>query len=296
MEQTRSIADVAGALPTALYVVATPIGNLGDISLRALDVLRRADVVACEDTRHTRGLLGHHGIAAELLSLHEHNEEQAAQRLIGVLGQGRCVALVSDAGTPAVSDPGARAVARVREAGFRVVPIPGANAAIAALSAAGLPHAHFLFYGFLPSKPAARREAIAALQGLTFALVFYEAPHRVRETVEDLAALLEGGRTLVVARELTKLFESVESMPLHAAPAWFDADANRQRGEFVLIVGAAPGLTSDRDAIGEDAERVLSLLLEELPLKQAVHLAARLSGAPRNALYQRALELKSNPP
>jgi 16S rRNA (cytidine1402-2'-O)-methyltransferase len=276
-----------------LYVVATPIGNLDDITLRALDVLRGAEVVACEDTRHTRTLLARHGIGAELLALHEHNEQQAAQRLIGALAAGRSVALVSDAGTPAVSDPGARAVARVREAGFRVVPVPGPNAAVAALSAAGLPESHFLFYGFLPSRSAARREAIAALRPLTFGLVFYEAPHRVRETVADLAALLEGERTLVAARELTKVFESIDAMALRTAPAWFDADPNRRRGEFVLLVGAPPLLTPDRDGIGQDAERVLRLLLEELPLKQAVHLAARISGAPRNALYQRALGLKS---
>jgi 16S rRNA (cytidine1402-2'-O)-methyltransferase len=291
MTQTRSMAQGSGTLPTALYVVATPIGNLADITLRALDVLRRVDLVACEDTRHTRGLLAHHGIAAELLALHEHNEEQAAQRLVAALAAGRSVALVSDAGTPGVSDPGARAVARVREAGFRVVPIPGANAAIAALSAAGLAQPHVLFYGFLPPKPAARREAIAALRGLTLTLVFYEAPHRVRETVADLAALLEGERSLVVARELTKVFESVDAMPLHAAAAWFDADPNRERGEFVLILGAAP--PSEGADLDHEAERVLALLLEELPLKQAVHLAAQIGGAPRNALYRRALELKS---
>lgn len=289
MTNSRSVHDSSGALPTALYVVATPLGNLADITLRALDTLRRADVIACEDTRHTRSLLEHHGMRGQLLALHQHNEEQAAQRLIAALAAGRSVALVSDAGTPAVSDPGARAVARVRAAGHRVVPIPGPNAAIAALSAAGLADPHFLFYGFLPAKGAARREAIRALKALPHALVFYEAPHRVLETVSDLAALLEPDRSLVVARELTKVFETVETLCLGDAPAWFQADANRLRGEFVLVVSAPPA-QPDGDA---DAERVLRLLLAELPLKQAVHLAVQITGAPRNALYRRALDLEA---
>lgn len=286
--------DDPDKLPTALYVVATPIGNLSDISLRALDVLRRAERIACEDTRHSRTLLSHHGIRAPLLALHEHNEEQAAQRLLEALAAGQSVALVSDAGTPAISDPGARAVARVRAAGYAVVPLPGANAAVTALSAAGLTAPQFLFYGFLPAKSAARREAIAVLRRLTFTLVFYEAPHRLRETVADLAALLEGERTLVVARELTKLFETVTALPLREAPAWFDADPDRLRGEFVLLVSGAAEQGAAADELDADAERMLAVLLEELPLKQAVRLAAKLSGAPRNALYQRALALKSD--
>jgi 16S rRNA (cytidine1402-2'-O)-methyltransferase len=273
---------------SALYVVATPLGNLGDITLRALDVLRSVDAVACEDTRHTRRLLDHHGIRAAAFALHEHNEAAASQKLIGLLSEGKRVALVSDAGTPGISDPGARAVAAVRAAGFPVIPLPGANAAVTAISAAGLADAQFFFAGFLPSKAAARRQQIESLKPIPAALVFYEAPHRIIETVADLAALLEPQRTLVVARELTKLFEQIAAMPLTEAPAWLAADADRQRGEFVLIVSAPPA----SDAIDANVLRTLQLLLDELPLKQAVKLAAEISGAPKNALYEQALELK----
>lgn len=272
----------------ALYVVATPLGNLGDIGARALDVLREADAIACEDTRHTRRLLDHYGIRAETFSLHEHNEAAATERLIRLLREGRSVALVSDAGTPAVSDPGARAVAAVREAGFAVIPVPGPNAAIAALSASGLADPHFLFYGFLPAREAARRKVLAALKPLACALVFYEAPHRIEETVADLVAELEPGRRLVIARELTKLFESIVSLPLGEAAAWLAADADRRRGEFVLCVSAPP----PTEGIDQAAARVLDLLLGELPLKQAVKLAAEISGASKNALYDLALEKK----
>lgn len=274
-----------GLKTAALYVVATPLGNLGDISARALEVLRSADAVACEDTRHTRRLLDHFGIRAETFSLHEHNEAAATARLLRLLREGRMLALVSDAGTPAVSDPGARAVAAVREAGFEVVPVPGPNAAIAALSASGLTDPHFLFYGFLPAKEAARRKAIAALKALPCALVFYEAPHRIEETVADLVSELEPQRTLVIARELTKLFESIVSLPLAEAPAWLAAEENRRRGEFVLAVSAPPPV----EGLDAGAERVLDLLLGELPLKQAVKLAAAISGASKNALYDLAL-------
>ncbi len=279
--------DAAGGLKTsALYVVATPLGNLGDIGARALEVLRGADAIACEDTRHTRRLLDHFGIRAETFSLHEHNEAASAERLVRLLRDGRVVALVSDAGTPAVSDPGARAVAAVREAGYEVIPIPGPNAAVAALSASGLTDPHFLFYGFLPAKEAARRKALAELKPLPCALVFYEAPHRIEETVADLAAVLEPGRTLVIARELTKLFESIASLPLSEAPGWLAEDENRRRGEFVLAVSAPP----PAEGVPAGAERVLDLLLAELPLKQAVKLAAEISGASKNALYDLALE------
>ena len=276
----------AGLKTAALYVVATPLGNLGDIGARALEVLRGADTIACEDTRHTRRLLEHFGIRSETFSLHEHNEAAAAERLVRLLREGRTLALVSDAGTPAVSDPGARAVAAVRAAGFAVIPVPGPNAAIAALSASGLTDPHFLFYGFLPAKEAARRKAIAGLKPLPCALVFYEAPHRIGETVADLAAELEPQRTLVIARELTKLFESIASLPLAEAPAWLAADEDRRRGEFVLAVSAPP----PAEGIGPEAVRVLELLLAELPLKQAVKLAAEISGASKNALYDLALE------
>ena len=281
------IQPAAAPRSAALYVVATPIGNLGDITQRARELLGDADVIACEDTRHSAVLLRHIGARAKLLALHEHNEARACERVLEHLEAGRRVALISDAGTPGISDPGARTVARVREAGFAVVPIPGPNAAIAALSAAGMREPHFLFFGFLPSKPAARRKEIAGLSPLPHALVFYEAPHRIVETVDDLASGLEPARELVIARELTKTFETVERMPLAQVPAWLAADANRQRGEFVLIVSGAP----PPDGPGAEAERILRLLLAELPLRQAVGLAAQISGAPRNALYRRALEL-----
>ncbi len=273
---------------SALYVVATPLGNLADITLRALDVLRSVDAIACEDTRHTRRLLDHYDIRVATFALHEHNEAGAAQKLIGMLAAGKRVALVSDAGTPGVSDPGSRAVAAVRAAGYPVSPLPGANAAITALSAAGLADPHFLFAGFLPSKQQARRQQIEGLKPIPAALVFYEAPHRIVETVADLAELLEPQRTLVVARELTKLFEQIAAMPLLEAPAWLAADTDRQRGEFVLLVSAP----QESDALAADALRMLKLLLAELPLKQAVRLAAEISGTPRNALYEQALAWK----
>ena len=278
----------AGLKTSALYVVATPLGNLGDMSDRAREVLAGVDAIACEDTRHTRKLLDHFGIRAETFSLHEHNEAAAAERLIRQLREGGSLALVSDAGTPAVSDPGARAVAAVRAAGFEVIPVPGPNAAVAALSASGLTDPHFLFYGFLPAKTAARRKALAALKPLPCALVFYEAPHRIEEAVADLAAELEPGRRLVIARELTKLFESIVDLPLAEAAAWLAADADRRRGEFVLCVSAPP----PAEGMPAEAERMLDTLLAELPLKQAVKLAAEISGAPKNALYDLALSRK----
>ena len=271
-----------------MYVVGTPIGNLGDITLRALETLRGVDLVACEDTRHARQLLDHHGIKAQTLALHQHNENEAAAKLVAQLGAGKRVALITDAGTPGVSDPGARAVAAVRAAGFKVVPIPGPNAAITALSAAGLADPRFLFVGFLPAKVGARRTAISDLASVEATLVFYEAPHRVRETVADLVELLDGARHIVFARELTKLFEQVASMPLAEAPAWLAADANRERGEFVLLVSAPP----PREGMDAESERVLAALLAELPVKQAAKLAAEITGQPKNALYARALELK----
>ncbi|OHC65068.1 MAG: 16S rRNA (cytidine(1402)-2'-O)-methyltransferase [Rhodocyclales bacterium RIFCSPLOWO2_02_FULL_63_24] len=275
-------------MENALYVVATPIGNLGDITLRALETLRGVDLVACEDTRHARQLLDHHGIRVPTLALHQHNENEAAQKLIRLLGEGRRLALVSDAGTPGVSDPGARTVAAVRAAGFRVIPLPGANAAVTALSAAGLADGRFLFVGFLPAKVGARRTAIAELAVAEATLVFYEAPHRVLETVADLAALLEPQREIVIARELTKMFEQIERMPLGEATAWLSADANHQRGEFVLLVSAPP----PRTGLDAATDRVLTALLAELPVKQAAKLAAEITGQPKNALYARALQLK----
>ena len=258
------------------------------MSLRSLDVLGAVDVIAAEDTRHSKRLLDAHGIRTRLVAAHEHNEQRAASQICGLLADGRHVALISDAGTPAVSDPGARIVARVQQAGYQVVPIPGASAAVTALSASGLVDGRFLFHGFLPAKSAARRSAIGGLRELDATLVFYEAPHRIRETVDDLCAVLGGGREIVVARELTKMFEQICRMPLADAPAWLAEDDKRCRGEFVLLVSAPP----PGEGLPAEAERVLSLLLEEMPLKGAAKLAAAITGAPKNALYQRALVLR----
>ena len=278
-------------LEAALYVVATPIGNLRDITLRALNVLEAADVVAAEDTRNTAHLLTYHGINAKrLLAVHQHNERGVAEKIVALLQAGQSVAFVSDAGTPAVSDPGAVLVQAVRVAGLRVIPIPGANAAVAALSAAGLAEPHFLFYGFLPNKSAARRSALQTLVEHPYTLVFYEAPHRILECVADLQAVLGAEREIILAREITKLFESIYRCALGAALDWLNSDPNNQRGEFVLLVSAAPKQTTGLDA---DTGRTLTLLLHELPLKQAVQLAVQITGANRNELYQHALTLKT---
>ena len=277
-------------LECALYVVATPIGNLRDLSLRALDVLMSADTIAAEDTRNTAHLLTHYGIAAQrLMALHQHNERGAAEKVIAMLAQGQSVALVSDAGTPAVSDPGAVLVEAVRTAGYRVIPIPGANAALAALSAAGLPAPHFLFYGFLPNKSAARCRELQDLVALPYTLVFYEAPHRILECVADLQNIFGGERQIVFAREITKLFESIHRCALAEAMNWLNADTNNQRGEFVLLVSGAAEKPEGLDA---ETRRILMLLLKDMPLKQAVQLAVQITGIGRNELYQCALQLK----
>jgi 16S rRNA (cytidine1402-2'-O)-methyltransferase len=271
--------------PGILYVVATPIGNLADAAPRALETLRRADVVVCEDTRTTRTLLARHGIERPTLALHAHNERAATAQLLAELQAGRSVALVSDAGTPGVSDPGALLVEAAHRAGLRVVPVPGPSAAVAAYSAAGFAADRFLFAGFLPPKASARRQALEALD-VPWPLILYEAPHRVRACVQDLLARFGGEREIVIARELTKKFEEVARLPLAAAPAWLEANAHRQQGEFVLVL--APGAPARPDAGA--AQRVLDVLLETLPASEAAKLAARITGAPRNALYRRALE------
>lgn len=284
---------VAAEMPGAtLYVVATPIGNMGDITLRALQVLKNADAIAAEDTRTSAPLLSHHGIATRLFAAHEHNEARAAARIIELLREGKRVALISDAGTPAISDPGAHIVEAVRAAGFAVVPIPGPNAAAAALSAAGF-EGPFHFAGFLPPKSAARRAALRELAGLPATLVMYEAPHRILDLAADLAAECAPERPLVLARELTKRFESIHATTVGEAAAWLQGDANRQRGEFVVLL-QAPLARKGEDALDAEAERVLALLLAELPVKSAARLAAEITGAPRKALYARALQLKED--
>ena len=271
----------------ALYVVATPIGNLGDITLRALDVLRGVDLIAAEDTRVTGALLAHFQIDRPLVALHQHNERRALERIVRELAQGHAVALASDAGTPGLSDPGALVVRAVRERGHPAIPVPGPSALAAAWSVSGMT-GPFLFHGFLPARTSERRKTLAALAGLECALVFYEAPHRVIETARDLAAVLGGTREVVVARELTKLFESVHACPLGDLAPWLEADANRQRGELVLIVSGAAG-RAPKHAL---AEKALRVLLEDLPPAQAARLAARIADVPRAGLYERALALR----
>ena len=293
MNDTHDIALAPADRKATLYVVATPIGNLADISARALTVLRGVNTIAAEDTRVTKRLLDHYGIVTRLIPVHEHNEAKAAQGIVALLAAGHSVALVSDAGTPAISDPGARLVAAVRAAGYAVSPIPGASAAVAAVSASGFAAPHFLFYGFLPARSSARRTELEALAALPHTLVFYEAPHRVAECVADLAQVLGGARRLLIARELTKLFEECEICALRDAPAWLTAHPHRGKGEFVLVVEGAGELSAV--AMDAGADKTLSALLDELPLKQAVALAVKITGGNRNALYQRALELKSEP-
>lgn len=275
-------------LAVALYVVATPLGNLRDITLRALDVLAAVDVVAAEDTRTSATLLGAHGIRAQLMAAHDHNERAAAARIVELLVSGQSVALISDAGTPAVSDPGARIVRAVHDAGLLVTPIPGPSAAISALSVAGF-EGPFEFRGFLPPKSAARRARLRELKALPRTLVLYEAPHRIVELAHDLQAEFEPARRVVVAREITKRFETIAPLTVAGLTEWLEQDSNRQRGEFVLVVeGAQPN-----EADSAETRRVLGLLLAELPVKSAARLASAITGASKNTLYQQALELKA---
>ncbi|HJR74875.1 MAG TPA: 16S rRNA (cytidine(1402)-2'-O)-methyltransferase [Luteimonas sp.] len=265
-----------------LFVVATPIGNLADLSPRALETLKRADAICAEDTRHTRQLLAHFGVERPLVALHEHNEDEMAERLVSRLRAGESLALVSDAGTPLVSDPGYRLVRAAREAGVKVSPVPGASALIAALSVAGLPSDRFAFEGFLPAKAAARRERLSLLAGEPRTLVFYESAHRIEETLADAAAAFGMQRPAAIARELTKLFETVLDGALSDLQARVAADPNQRKGEFVLLV---QGAGEDADAKVAEGRRVYAKLSEHLPPSTAAKLAAELTGAPRKALY-----------
>lgn len=276
-------------LPPALYVVATPIGNLGDITLRALDILRSADRVAAEDTRVSGQLLAHFNISKPMVSIREHNEREAANKVIAWIVAGEAVAYVSDAGTPAVSDPGARLVTAVRAAGLVVVPIPGASAVTTALSAAGVESGTWLFHGFLPPKAGARRAQLQTLAALPSALVFYEAPHRIEETLTDMATVLDGARAVTLARELTKRFETIVTLPLRDAPAWLAADPNNVRGEFVVIVHPPAAAAAVVDA---EAMRVLDVLLAELPPTLAARLTSKITGRSKADLYKMTLALK----
>lgn len=291
MQEPRSQAQ---DLPAgSLYVVATPLGNLDDLTIRARDTLARVDRILAEDTRVTATLLSHCGIVARPTALHAHNEARRLRDVLAALESGERVALVTDAGTPAISDPGARLVRAVHAAGHRVVPIPGPSAVATAVSAAGLEAERFMFVGFLPAQAKLRRELLSALRTLPAALVLYEAPHRVRETVAALAQSLGGERMLVVARELTKKFEEIVRVPLAQGDAWFEHDANRVRGEFVLIVDAPEKGSPEAAQLDPEIERWLAALLIELPPSAAARVVASVSGVSRDVVYARATALKA---
>ena len=274
-----------------LFVVATPIGNLGDMVPRALQVLQQADWVAAEDTRHSGRLLAHFGIDTPMVPYHDHSDERQLVRILDLLEQGASVALISDAGTPLISDPGFRLVREARGCGATITPIPGPCAAIVALCAAGLPSDRFAFEGFLPAKSQQRRTALEALATAAHTLIFYEAPHRILATLQDMAELFGADREALLARELTKAHETLIFAPLQELVQRVREDANQQRGEIVLVVRGAPAQVAVDEA---EQLRVLGLLMEELPLKQAAALAARITGGSKNVLYQQALSLKES--
>ena len=273
-----------------LYVVATPIGNLGDMVPRAVDVLHAADLIAAEDTRHSGRLLKHLGIEKPMVAYHDYGEQRQVGRIIQALELGQKVALISDAGTPLISDPGYRLVRDLRQRGVKVIPVPGPCAAIAALSASGLPSDRFSFEGFPPAKPVARLKKFVTLADDGRTLIFYESPHRILESLEDMSKAFGGEREAVMARELTKAFETFLVGTLDEICRMVREDANQQRGEIVMLVRGAPDALSVSD---EEQQRVLTVLMEELPLKQAAALAAKITGGQKNALYQLALTLKS---
>lgn len=274
--------------PGTLYVVATPIGNLEDISARALRVLREVKLIAAEDTRHSARLMQHFGIGTPLVACHEHNEREQGSRLVQRLLAGDDLALVSDAGTPLISDPGYHLVRNARAAGVRVVPVPGACALIAALSASGLPSDRFVFEGFLPARSTARRQRLQVVVEEPRTLIFYEAPHRLLECLADLRELFGVERPAVLGRELTKTFETIKGAPLGELHDWVAADSNQQRGECVLLVEGWQEPVGE-EALSAEALRVLDLLLAELPLKRAAAVAAEITGVRKNLLYQQAL-------
>ncbi len=271
-----------------LYIVATPIGNLGDISARALEVLQKVDRIAAEDTRHSASLLRHFAIDTPMFALHEHNERHKAEQVLGLLQQGESLALISDAGTPLISDPGYFLVREAHRAGFRVVPVPGPSALIAALSACGLATDRFCFEGFLPAKSGARRRALEALAQEPRTLAFYETPHRIEESLADMAATLGEERPATLARELTKTFETIRHAPLGELCDWVAADPNQRRGEFVVLIQGAEAVSGE--GLDEETQRIATLLAEELSVKQAASLAAKISGEKKNAIYKYLLE------
>lgn len=277
--------------PGSLYVVATPIGNLGDLSPRAVEVLRSVERIAAEDTRHSRKLLQHFAIQTPLVAVHEHNERELAPRLVEQLRAGASLALISDAGTPLISDPGFNLVRLAREAGVRVIPVPGPSALVCALSASGLATDRFVFEGFLPAKRVARRARLAELHHDSRTLILYESSHRIVECLQDLAELFGGGRHAVLARELTKQFETIRDASLEELADWVAADRNQQKGEIVLLVAGCP--QPEKYQVSAEAEQLLAILLDELPVKLAAKLAARITGLNKRDLYNRALQLKT---
>lgn len=282
-DSNTSVVDVA-----TLYIVPTPIGNLGDITQRSLAVLGQVDLIAAEDTRHTGRLLSHFSISTRTFALHDHNEQQKADFLIGKLQQGQSIALVSDAGTPLISDPGYHLVNRCRQAGVKVVPLPGACAVITALSAAGLPSDRFSFEGFLPPKSKGRRDKFEEISQAERTCIFYESPHRITDSLDDMLAVLGAEREVVLARELTKTYETIHGAPLGELIEWLKEDSNRIRGEMVLLIH---GYRSDeKESLPLEATRTLGILVKELPLKKAAALVAEIHGLKKNALYKWGLE------
>ena len=276
------------ALEAGLYIVATPIGNLADITARAVEILGAVNLIAAEDTRHSKKLLQHLGIDTRLVALHEHNERDASAGLVEKIQQGQAIALISDAGTPLVSDPGFHLVRTAREAGIKVIPVPGVSAAICALSVAGLPTDRFVFEGFLPAKQTARRHRLEALSTETRTLIFYESSHRIVKSLLDMQEIYGSEREAVVARELTKTFETIQDGTLGELVEWINTDANQQRGEFVVLVKGKP--QPEGDQLTPEAEHVLYILLEELSVKQASKLASKITGISKRVLYECALQ------
>ncbi len=278
---------------TCLYIVSTPIGNLGDISARALEILQSVQLIAAEDTRHSGRLLQHFCIKTPMWALHDHNERAQADKIVQRLSKGENIALISDAGTPLISDPGYHLVRKVRDAGFRVVPVPGACALVAALSASGLPTNRFAFEGFLPAKSLARRQRLEAVVADDRTLMFYESPHRLIHSLEAMLEVFGPERYVVMARELTKTFETIHGDQLASLIDWVKADTNQQKGEFVLLVHGAEA-EPETEALTPEELRVLTLLLDELSVKQAAALAAKICNSKKKKLYQAALEMKSS--
>jgi 16S rRNA (cytidine1402-2'-O)-methyltransferase len=277
-----------------LYVIATPIGNLQDISARALDTLKRVTRIAAEDTRHSKKLLSHYGISTPMTALHEHNEAEQSASLLKRLESGDDLALITDAGTPLVSDPGYHMVRTVRAAGVRVVPVPGPSACIAALSASGLPSDRFVFEGFLPPRQSARRQRLELLRDEPRTLIFYESPHRIVNCLDDMSDVFGEDRIAVIARELSKTYETIRDDTLGALAGWLARDINQQKGEFVVLVHGAP--VKDKADIDTQDLHVLQTLLQELSLKQAASLAAKITGLPKNRLYEKGIALKQDEP